>query len=106
MPDFDVVPSAKSGEYVNAFQGRFNKVAEQHPHLLFLFFWNSDMSLSPVSLVKNPLYQASYKQQAINLILSIKGVSDVIVSGPTVFWRGHCFDRKDTKVVVYYFYSF
>jgi hypothetical protein len=55
------------------------------------------MSLSPVSLVKNPLYQASYKQQAINLILSIKGVSDVIVSGPTIF-------LEDTKVVVYYLF--
>ena len=65
--------------------------SNEHPDLVFLFFWNSDMSLSPVSLVKNPLYQASYKQQAINLILSIKGASDVIVSGPTIFLEGPLF---------------
>ena len=63
------------------------------------------MSLSPVSLVKNPLYQASYKQQAINLILSIKGASDVIVSGPTIFLEGPLFRPgryKDRRILFFF----
>ena len=91
MPGFTIVNSGKNGEHLDELQARVNRdVVQQHPDLVFLF-WDSDMSATSISVLNTPEFQASYTQQTKNLILSIKNVSDVIVSGPVLLSEGPLF---------------
>lgn len=49
----------------------------------------------------NPQYQAYYTQQTIKLISAIKNVTDVIVSGPTLFSEGPIFRPERYKGTLY-----
>ena len=97
MPGFTIVNSGKNGEHLDELQARVNRdVVQKRPDLVFLF-WDSDMSATPLSILNSKQFQASYTQQTIKLILSIKNVTDVIVSGPVLLSEGPLFRVKRFK---------
>ena len=90
LPGFTVVSSGFNGQHVGNLLERVDRDVVQHrPDIVFLFS-DSDMSATPYSVLDSQEFQDLSTQMTMDVILSIKNVSSVIMSGPV-----RCCCRRD-----------
>lgn len=91
LPHFDVENSGKNGQHVYQLQQRvYRDVVIKKPDVVFLF-WDSDVSATPITTLNTAKFQKEYTRNVSQLILILKNVSYVLVSGPGLLSEGPMF---------------